>query len=73
MKNLFFTLLMLFGIATVPAMAQETQSATSDSETLVLTLEQALEIALSENPTVKIADETIVAKKYAKKGTYAAL
>ncbi len=73
MKNLFFTLLMLFGIATVPAMAQETQSATSDSGTLVLTLEQALEIALSENPTVRIADETIVAKKYAKKGTYAAL
>ena len=64
---------MLFGIATVPAMAQETPSATADSETLVLTLEQALEIALSENPTVKIADETIQAKKYAKKGTYAAL
>ena len=73
MKNLFFTLLMLLGIATVPAMAQETPSATADSETLVLTLEQALEIALSENPTVKIADETIQAKKYAKKGTYAAL
>lgn len=73
MKNLFFTLLMLFGIATMPAMAQETPSATADSETLVLTLEQALEIALSENPTVKIADETIQAKKYAKKGTYAAL
>ena len=73
MKHLFFTLLMLFGIATVPAMAQETQSATSDSGTLVLTLEQALEIALSENPTVKIADETIEVKKYAKKGTYAAL
>ena len=73
MKNLFFTLLMLLGIATVPAMAQETGSAAADSGTLVLTLEQALEIALSENPTVKIADETIVAKKYAKKGTYAAL
>ena len=73
MKNLFFTLLMLFGIATVPAMAQETPSATADSETLVLTLEQALEIALSENPTVKIADETIQAKKYAKKGTYSSL
>ena len=29
------------------------------SETLVLTLEQALEIALSENPTVKIADKTV--------------
>ena len=73
MKNLFFTLLMLFGVATVSVMAQETKSAAQNSGTLVLTLEQALEIALSENPTVKIADETIEAKKYAKKGTYAAL
>ena len=73
MKHLFFTLLMLFGVATVSVMAQETKSAAQNSGTLVLTLEQALEIALSENPTVKIADETIEAKKYAKKGTYAAL
>lgn len=73
MKNLFFTSMMLLGILTVPAMAQETTGATPDSGTLVLTLEQALEIALSENPTVQIADETIEAKKYAKKGTYAAL
>ncbi|MBO5873625.1 MAG: TolC family protein, partial [Rikenellaceae bacterium] len=43
------------------------------SETLVLTLEQALEIALSENPTVKIADKTVEVKRYAKKGTYSAL
>ena len=73
MRHLFFTLLMLFGVATVSVMAQETKSAAQNSGTLVLTLEQALEIALSENPTVKIADETIEAKKYAKKGTYAAL
>ena len=73
MKHLFFTLLMLFGVATVSVIAQETKSAAQNSGTLVLTLEQALEIALSENPTVKIADETIEAKKYAKKGTYAAL
>ena len=43
------------------------------SETLVLTLEQALEVALSESPTVKIADKTIQTKQYAQKGTYAAL
>ncbi len=56
--------------------AQETTTPSANkerSETLVLTLEQALEIALSESPTVKIADKTIETKKYAQKGTYAAL
>ncbi len=38
-----------------------------------LTLEQALEIALSENPTIKIADQEIEIKRYAKQGTYASL
>lgn len=42
-------------------------------ETLVLDIGQALEIALSENPTVKVADKEIQKKKYAKKGAYAAL
>jgi len=42
-------------------------------EPLVLDLEKALEIAMSENPTVKIADQEIEKKKYAKKGSYAAL
>jgi hypothetical protein len=40
---------------------------------LMLSLEQALEIALSENPTIKIADQQIEIKRYAKQGTYAAL
>lgn len=39
----------------------------------VITLEQALEIALSENVSVKVADREIERTKYAKKGTYAAL
>lgn len=34
---------------------------------------KALEIALSENPTVKVADKEIEKKKYAQKGSYAAL
>ncbi len=42
-------------------------------QTLTLSLEQALEIALSENPTIKIADEQIEIKRYAKQGTYASL
>ena len=39
----------------------------------VLTLEQALEIALSESPTVKIADMEVERVQFARKGTYAAL
>ena len=42
-------------------------------DVLKLDLEKALEIALSENPTVKVADKEIEKKKYAQKGTYAAL
>ncbi|MBQ0080480.1 MAG: TolC family protein [Alistipes sp.] len=40
---------------------------------LNLSLEEALQIALSENPTIKIANKEIEIKKYAKRGTYAAL
>ena len=40
---------------------------------VVITLEQALEIALSENVAVKVADLEIKRAKYAKKGAYAAL
>ena len=42
-------------------------------EVLTLDLEKVLEIALSENPTVKVADKEIEKKKYAQKGSYAAL
>ena len=40
---------------------------------VVITLEQALEIALSENVSVKVADLEIQRTEYAKKGAYAAL
>ncbi len=40
---------------------------------LTLTLEQALEIALSENPTIKVAEQEIEIKRYAKQETYASL
>ena len=43
------------------------------SETLRLTLDQALEIALSESNTVKIADMTVKKSGYAEKGSYSAL
>lgn len=47
--------------------------AQSPQETLSLTLNQALEVALSENPTIRIADQEITKQGYAQKGTYAAL
>ena len=40
---------------------------------VVISLEQALKIALSENIAVKVADKEIERTKYAKKGTYASL
>ena len=43
------------------------------SETLRLTLDQALEIALSESNTIKIADMTVEKTGYARKGSYTAL
>lgn len=46
---------------------EQTQAAT------VITLEQALEIALSENISVKVADREIERTQYAKRGTYASL
>jgi outer membrane protein TolC len=42
-------------------------------EPLRLDLNKALEIAMSENPTVKVAEQEIEKKKYARKGSYAAL
>ena len=45
---------------------------TADSA-LVITLDQALQIALSENISVKVADKEIERTEYAKKGTYASL
>ena len=40
---------------------------------VVISLEKALEIALSESPTVKVADKEIERTGYARKGTYASL
>ena len=71
LKNLFYVLLTLMCVTAVPAVAQENTEATESP--LVLTLDEALQIALSDNPTVKVADKTIQKKQYAKKGTYAAL
>ncbi len=51
----------------VPEPSQE------DSSAVVITLEDALRIALSENVAVKVADKEIERSEYARKGTYSAL
>ena len=53
-----------------PAAVEE---AGKTDSTVVITLDQALRIALSENVSVKVADMEIKKSEYAKKGTYAAL
>ena len=54
----------------VQAILEEADSAETP---VVISLEQALKIALSENIAVKVADKEIERTKYAKKGTYASL
>lgn len=49
------------------------EEADSAEMPVVISLEQALQIALSENVSVKVADKEIERVNYAKKGTYASL
>ena len=59
---------------TDPAEAQTILEAADSAETpVVITLEQALMIGLSENVSVKVADLEIQRTGFAKKGTYASL
>ena len=61
-------------ILALPALAQYKDAAPEpDGDKVVLSLEDALRIALSENTSVKVADMEIQRQEYAKKGSYAAL
>lgn len=88
MKKLAVTAVIIAGVllSTVNADAQyrtdeapksEAQLIMDDASTsqtpVIITLEQALEIALSENVSVKVADMEIKRAEYAKKGSYASL
>ena len=78
MKRLILGTLVCIAIGTLPLVgwAQASPSTfgqAQGSEVLHLTLDQTLEIALSENNTIKIADMTVEKTGYAKKGSYAAL
>lgn len=65
-------LLLCGGMGIASAQVQSGNLPENDSS-LVLTLDQALEIALAENVSVKVADREIERSEYAKKGTYASL
>ena len=57
-----------------PALAQFREGTPAQEEgKVVLTLDDALKIALSENTSVKVADMEIQRQEYARKGSYAAL
>jgi outer membrane protein TolC len=60
----YFFILLIFSLSVINVNAQDTLS---------ITLDQALEIALSESNTVKIADMTVEKSGYAQKGSYASL
>jgi len=60
-------------VAAVSVVGVDTTAVAGDTTATVITLEQAIEIALSESPTVKVADKEIEVQKWAKRGTYAAL
>ena len=67
-------LLAALALATLSAAAQYKEPASQSEEgKVVLTLEDALKIALSENTSVKVADMEIQRQEYARKGTYASL
>lgn len=60
-------LLAVLSVVAFPTTGQNKDSA------LVISLDEALKIALSENVAVKVADKEIERSEYAKKGTYSSL
>ena len=60
-------------IAAAGMVSAAVDSSRTESAPSVITLEQALEIALTESPSVKVADLELKRAEYAKKGSYAAL
>lgn len=75
MKKIIILLVVAASAACLPAFAgddavQQTDTASSPK---LISLEQALQIALSENASVKVADMEIARTGYARKGTYSSL
>ena len=60
-------------LALAPQVQETVQASDTAAAPAVITLEQALQIALSENASVKVADKEIERTGYARKGSYASL
>ncbi len=71
-RLLFISILVLSAAVGLSAQETETQTDTS-SAPKIITLEQALQIAVSENASVKVADMEVERSGYERKGTYASL
>lgn len=67
LKSVFLTVFCLIMMTGGVVNAQQTQ------DSLIISLDQAIEIALEGSNSIKIADLTIEKSGYAKKGTYSAL
>ena len=67
MKKIVTLLLLTFGVSVFA------QTATQNTDTLVLSLENALKIALSESPTIKVAEKEIQRVRYVKNETMGGL
>ena len=64
-----FTMILCLSMVMGSSLAKAQQA----QDSLIISLDQAIEIALDESRTIKIADISIEKSGYAKKGTYAAL
>ena len=63
----------LASAVTASAQSPADNMSNDGQEPIIITLEEALEMALSENVSVKVADMEIKRTEYARKGAYAAL
>ena len=73
MMNRIFPRLLLVAASVMMSLNAVAQEADSSQTKTVITLDEALKIALSENASVQVADKEIERSGYAKKGTYASL
>ncbi len=65
--------LMLAAVSAMVSFSARAQEVDTVKTATVITLDDALKIALSENASVRVADKEIERSGYAKKGTYASL
>ena len=67
MRRIQKTATLLLAVLFMGGVSLKAQDVSTQADTLYITLEKALEIALSENPTIKIADKEVEKTNYAKK------